>query len=136
MNEILTLEDDPRSAITKMCKGNPGALSVLVELCNKGHEIDPDAFAGGMTHLMSLDSLNIYGPDVWMLYKDVCGQRISHMVAVLRAVQLGITPSATVKDAIQNYGQGIDVDEIFSAVCERLPSFAKANVLESATVDV
>jgi hypothetical protein len=38
--------------------------------------------------VMLLDSLGIYGPNVWVIFKDVCEQNHARMLAVLRATQL------------------------------------------------
>jgi hypothetical protein len=35
--------------------------------------------------IMLLDSLGIYGPNVWVIFKDVCEQNHARMLAVLRA---------------------------------------------------
>ena len=120
----------------KLAEGNPGALRVCLELLQKGAEIDPDAFGGGLSNLLSLDTHAVYGADIWMLYKDVCGESYPKMVGVLRAVQLGIESESKLKHAIQNRGEGIDVAALFDAVCEKLPNFAKANALEAETVGV
>jgi hypothetical protein len=37
--------------------------------------------------VMLLDSLGIYGPNVWVIFKDVCEQNHARMLAVLRATQ-------------------------------------------------
>jgi hypothetical protein len=133
-NERIQLTDTAQDAIAKLAGSNPGALSVCCELFKQGAEIDPDAFGGGLAGLLSLDSHNIYGSDIWMLYKDVCDQSLPKMVGVLRAVQLGIESEAKLKHAIQNRGDGIDVAALFDAVCERLPNFKAANALEAETV--
>lgn len=130
----IELTDTPLSAIAKLCDGNPGALTVCCELFKQGAEIDPNAFGGGLSALLSLDSYGIYGPDIWMLFKDVCGQSIPHTIGMLRAVQLGILPESTLKHAIQNRGNGLDVAATFKAVCERLPDFANANALTAEFV--
>lgn len=134
MNERINFSDTAISAITKLAEGNPGALHVCAELLREGATIDPDAFGGGLSGLLSLDTHTIYGADIWMLFKDVCHQNLVHMVAVLRAVQLGILPASKLKHAIQNRGEGVDVQAAFDAVCERLPNFKVANALESAEV--
>ena len=133
-NTRLRLTDTAQTAIAKLSDGNPGALRVCCELFQQGAEIDPDAFGGGLSNLLSLDTHGIYGPDIWMLYKDVCASSLPKMVGVLRAVQLGIESESKLKHAIQSYGEGIDVDALFQAVCARLPNFANANALEAAEV--
>jgi hypothetical protein len=37
--------------------------------------------------------LGIYGPNVWVIFKDVCEQNHARMLAVLRATQLGMLSS-------------------------------------------
>jgi hypothetical protein len=46
--------------------------------------------------VMLLDSLGIYGPNVWV-FKDVCEQNHARMLAVLRATQLGMLSSALLR---------------------------------------
>jgi hypothetical protein len=36
--------------------------------------------------VMLLDSLGIYGPNVWVIFKDVCEQNHARMLAVLHTV--------------------------------------------------
>lgn len=134
MNERLQLTDSIQDAIVKLSEGNPGVVSVCSQLYREGPRIDPDAAFGGLAPLMSLDTLNIYGADIWMLFKDVCKQNLVHTIAVLQAVQLGFLNSKTLKDAIQGRGRGVDVEATFAAVCQRLPNFEKANALEAAEV--
>lgn len=48
------------------------------------------------------------------------------MRTTLRAVQLGITPEAVLKNAIENRGDGLDIEAALKAVSERLPRFGGA----------
>jgi hypothetical protein len=73
--------------------------------------------------LLLLDSFAIYGANIWLLFKDVCGQNIVHMIAVLRAVQLGLVDERTVHEAIDGTST-LSIDEVLSAVREVLPDFA------------
>lgn len=54
-------------AMVNMVEGNPGAITVLVKLME-----DPL----GLITLASLDDRMIYGADIWIAYKDICGQDI------------------------------------------------------------
>lgn len=135
-HERLTLQDTPLSAIGKLSDGNPGAVRVCVEMLREGERIDPDAFAGGLAPLVSLDSFAIYGADIWCLYKDVCKENLVHTIAALRAVQLGFLSQSKLKHAIQNRGDGVDPVALFETVCDRLPRFKAANALEAETVSV
>lgn len=133
-NERIQLTDTAMDAIMKLSDGNPGALRVCSQLYTEGKRIDPDAFGGGLSCLLSLDTHNIYGGDIWMLYKDVCRENLVHTVAVLRGTQLGLLSEKALKAAIQNRGAGIDPAQMFEAVCRELPNFEKANILEAVQV--
>ena len=80
-----------------MSDGNPGAANVLAMLLKHGAEIDPDAAFGGFGCVLALDTLEIYGSDIWVFYKDVCGQELETMIGCERAVQMGIKPSSWLK---------------------------------------
>jgi len=134
MNERIKLTDSTQSAIVKLCEGNPGALSVCLEVLTRGAQIDPQAMMGGLAGLLALDTLGIYGSKIWMLYKDVCGQDLVKTLAVLRSWQLGHTSKQRVDHAISNYGDGLDLDAILLAVQETLPEFGQELEEEEVTV--
>lgn len=48
-------------------EGNPGAVTVILELLNR------DKNFGFMT-LLSLDDMNIRGTQIWIAFKDYCNQ--------------------------------------------------------------
>lgn len=62
--ERITLEDAAESAIIKLVEGNPGALSVCVGFLQR--------YPNGLLHLLKLDANRVYGPRIWMAWKDVC----------------------------------------------------------------
>ena len=119
----IKLKDTVEDILIKMSEGNFGALRVCSDILKNGPVIDPDNCLGGIGVLMALDTHNIYGPSIWMLYKDVCKENLSHMIAVLRAVQLGFISTAVLKHAIENTGDGIDISAVVKQVKERLPRF-------------
>jgi hypothetical protein len=57
--------------------------------------------------VMLLDSLGIYGPNVWVIFKDVCEQNHARMLAVLRATQLGMLSS----EALLRFQTGTEMKE-------------------------
>jgi len=124
----LDLNDSIEDIMIKMSEGNPGALSVCVQLVTKGGGIDPDDWLGGLGGVLSLDSIGIYGSKIWMLFKDVCKQDLVKTSAMLRAWQLGFVPKDTLLHAIDNYGAGIDTDALLAQVQERLPAFGQTEV--------
>lgn len=123
----INLTDDALSAIKKMSDGNIGAVTVLIKILEQGGKIDPDDFMGGLGGILSLDSLGIYGSRIWILYKDICGEDVSMMLAVLRSHQLGYLASKTLFDACQREDRSgremVNPEEMYRKVKERLPNF-------------
>lgn len=121
----IQLEDSAMSAIMKMVDGNPGAISVLVTLMKEEARIDPDSAFGGIGTLLALDTLGIYGSNIWILYKDVCKQNAVNMVLLFRANQLGFVTSKAIKDASndQTRSSNFDFVDLMAKVKDRLPDF-------------
>ena len=65
----INLEMAPADAIVKMADGNPGAVHVMCEL------LKPDLIEGFLD-ICRFDDLELYGPDIWVAYKDICGSDI------------------------------------------------------------
>jgi len=122
-NSRINLEMNQTDVIVALGEGNPGATVVCMEILQQTPDIDPQAALGGLGHLLMLDTFQIYGSRIWMLYKDVCNQDITQTLMILRAVQLGIINESTLNHAIDNYGAGIDLEELAKKVQEELPSF-------------
>jgi hypothetical protein len=110
----------------KMSEGNPGAVTVLIELYDKTPEIDPMSALDGLGAIMWLDTFGIYGSRIWMLYKDVCGQDIAKTNWMLRACQLGIISETELNHRIDNYGRD-GIDEIIEKVLKELEDGSKEN---------
>lgn len=129
MNERITLNDNVQSAILKMMDGNPGAMSALMSILDDGVKIDPDSFMGAIAPILTLDTLGIYGTDIYVLWSDICNRETNKMLAVLRGHQLGFLKASILKDACsrQDYSgkKLIDVEDIYKKVCEKLPNFDK-----------
>lgn len=123
-NPRIQLQDSMIDVIKKMAGGNIGALRVLMEIIEKSPIIDPQGAMGGLGAILSLDTENIYEERIWMLYKDVCGENITKMLACLRASQLGIINSRQLNVTIDDFGS-LDVDDILSKVKDRLEHFDK-----------
>ena len=111
--------------VAKLGEGNPGAMTVCMELFSQEAEIDGDSALKGIGSLLSLDTYGIYGANIWMLYKDVCDEDIEKTIAVLRAGQLGLISLPVVEYAIAHYGEGIDVDQLTEQVKGVLPKFGR-----------
>ncbi len=126
----IKLQDTGKDVLVKMSDGNPGALTALIE-CMKDKETDPDSFMGGMGVALSLDTLGIYGTDIYVLWSDICNRDTVKFIAAVRAHQLGFISGLLLTDACSRQDSTgkdlIDVDALYNKVCEKLPNFDKAN---------
>lgn len=98
----------------------------MCEIIKHGPRIDPDN-PEGFGPILALDSIGIYGPDIWLLWKDVCGENPVKVVGILRAWQLGMVSSEQLKSACS--GKPYDplpVEELIAMVRHRLPNFTRS----------
>lgn len=108
--ERITRDMSVVDAIAAMSDGNPGAISVLAQVFH--------GESGGVTgffRILRLDSLGIYGPRIWMLFKDVCREELGVMLKVLDAFGRGDISQAALDHAIDNRGAGLDLSPYQSA---------------------
>jgi hypothetical protein len=131
MHERITLEDNIMSMLTKMAEGNPGAVGAMMSIIEDKGKIDPDDFMGSIGAILSLDSIGIYGTDIYVLWSDICDKKTNKMLAVLRSHQLGYLTESILKDACSRQDRSgkamIDVEGLYKKVCKYLPNFDKAN---------
>lgn len=123
MNTRIEGTDTMTEVVTKMAGGNPDALTVCVNILERGGEIYHDGALGGLDALLSLDILEIYEHRIWMLYKDVCDENLPTMLAVIRACRIGILDVNALNTAIDNCGRGIDLHEIVRQVEDHMSAF-------------
>jgi hypothetical protein len=81
LREPLDLADSLTDVVFKMSEGNPGAVNVLSQILNK------DQMAG-MMNILSLDDMNMRGPQIWVGYKDHCGEDIDTFINKIRGRDL------------------------------------------------
>jgi len=129
MTTRIKLDNTTQEILLLLAEGNPGALTVLTKILLTADGIDPDNFLGPFGVLLHLDSNNIYGPSIWMLFKDVCKQDITTMMAVLRCDQLGIRHLK--ESELHNREKSEELrafaETAVALVRERLPRFAANN---------
>lgn len=120
---ILTLKEDTKTIITKMSQGNPGAIICLCDIINIGNTIDPITYHP-LSYILQLDSIGIYGSQIYILYNDICNKQLTIMFSILRAIQIGYIPVYKVKNAIKNDNQ-LNINDIMLYVKNYLgPTFA------------
>lgn len=128
----INLTDTTLDIIVKMSEGNPGAAVALMEIVKNGEAIDPQSFAGGVGAVLSLDTYGIYGSDIYILWSDICEKNLPKMLAVLRACQLGLFSSNTLKVAASRQDRTgksmIPVEDLYVKVKEQLKEFDVAKV--------
>ena len=127
MSKIDNPDMTTKDLLVAMAEGNPGAITVMIAVLEQAEAIDPKSALKGFGAILSLDSLKIYGPRIWQLYKDVCQESILNLLAVLRAYQLGQlagTSEQAINKAIDNHGSGLPkMETILAAVRKELPDF-------------
>lgn len=123
----IKLDDTFKDSIFKVVEGNPGAITVCMKLAELTPQIDPDDIFGSMGNILSLDAHGIYGSRIWMLFKDVCGESIPHMIMMLRAVQLGFMAEGELNALIDGQRSREEIKDTVKKMAEkvtkRLPKF-------------
>ena len=83
-NRINRFDMNYKEAISVMSDGNPGAINVMCMLINH----DP---VKGQVALCHLDDMGIYGSQIWIAYKDICGQDIELLMKKIYERKLTIS---------------------------------------------
>lgn len=129
----IALEDNFVGIVCKMADGNPGAISAIVACSAIAADVDPDSVMGQFGPVFSLDLLQIYEDKIWILFKDSCRQNATAMVALLRAHQMGLIPSAELQNAVRYDCKPLTkerVTEIYLKLKKELPRFDPNSTFE------
>jgi hypothetical protein len=110
--------------ILSLSDGNPGAMTVLIDSYKEMPSIDPDDAFGPLGFMLHLDHLEIYGENIWKMYKDLCQEDLTTTIAMARACQLGILRSESLMAAIMDPMLELNTRKIVKKVRDRLPNFA------------
>ena len=113
------LEMNIGEIILVMSDGIPGAIIVMANCIAKSDSIDPQNMLGGLGIILDLDTLKIYGSDIWILYSRYCWEDLTKFMAVLRAWQLGFLTDQQVRDGDFNS------EEMLVQVQARLVDFGR-----------
>ena len=112
----ITMFDDSTSAVTKLCNGNPGAINACCHLIKDGAHVYP--YTDGCEYLITLDTLGIYGTDIYVLWSDICQRDLEKMIAMLRIAKRDPNKAGLLRDACgrQDYSgrKLLQEDKIFS----------------------
>ena len=130
----LNLTDSLLDVVTKMSDGNPGALNSIMEIVNKHDEIDPQAGLGWLGAIMMLDTWEIYGTDIYVLFNDKCDRNVRTFLMLMRATQLGLFPHKRLKEMSGDQRREVNITDeeltdLDKLVCEQLTEFKKPEVV-------
>lgn len=75
----------PEGILSVMSGGNPGAINVMLKLLETASKAQMDMGFSGIMLLFHLDTMQIYGSNIWILYKDICEENISTMIDIIQA---------------------------------------------------
>lgn len=127
-NPRIDLFQAPIQSLVAMAEGNPGAMTVIGKMLKC--DIDPSHIMGPMAGIMMLDNLDIYGSDIWLLYKEACKENVERMVGLLRCCQMGIVPCMDIVGMIEDASTiSIEmIDDYIAELKQQLPSFGSSAV--------
>lgn len=101
----LTANDTTMDLVVKMGEGNPGAMTACMELFKIGTK--------GVTTLLCLDDIGMYGEKLYMLWNDCCGRDASKVVRVIEARNFGKLSDQDIRDHVAGgYGKPFADDEL------------------------
>lgn len=96
MRKLIQLNENLQEMIVKLAEGNPGGLTVLMELY-KEQEI------GVIGTFLHLDDMNIRGSQLWVAYKDYCKKDLSKLISAVESRDPEMVK--TVNEACAQYGE-------------------------------
>lgn len=126
----IDLTDTAASAIAKLADGNLDAIAAMVEILKESSSVDPQNVMGGLGVILSLDTNEIYGTDIYILFSGKCGKDVRKMIMILRATQLGLFSRGKLKEMAHDQMRQVNLTkeewkDLDKKVCERLPKFTK-----------
>jgi hypothetical protein len=128
---VIKLTDTPMDAVMKMSEGNPGAIHALMDIVANAESIDPQGAMGGLGAILLLDTFEIRGSHIYILYNDKCNRDVRDLLMLIRAVQLGLLNQSRLVELAQDEMRSVNLtdDEMMDLdkqVCDRLEHFKKA----------
>lgn len=78
MRKKIQLHMSTQEVVATMSEGNPGGLRVLMDIL----KADPKE---GVFDILSLDDMNIRGPQIWVGFKDYCDEDLEKFRKAIKA---------------------------------------------------
>jgi hypothetical protein len=109
---------DIKLGMDRVIEGNPGAMTVLRQLFDVHDRFE---FHDCERLLEAMDVVGLHGSYVWILFKDICHERIHVFADVIRAMIIGaIDPGVVYNAAHRRYmgvaNPGLQLDYLQRAV--------------------
>lgn len=93
----ITRMDIANRALVKICEGNPGAINACCCIVKAGAKVYP--YIDGWEYIMILDTLEIYGTDIYVLWSDICQRDTQKTIAILKIAKRDTAKAEVLKDA-------------------------------------
>ncbi len=107
MKKIL-LTDKFDDVILKLSEGNPGAVTTCLEIINAK---DSD-ISQSIPIFLILDSMELYGSNLYMLWNDCCDRNIEKVLKVVDGYCHGKISNEDINQRIKNVGYGLSFDDL------------------------
>ena len=138
MSNRITLNMSVIEAVCALVDGHPGAMDVCVRMVKEAPTICPSWGKMGFLPLIQLDSEGLYGPSIWVLYKDLCESKIDRTWALLCASQMGLVCNGqTLKWMTGDGGTRVtnDLREYLKVVIDAVPAALADFTLATAVTE-
>ena len=124
----ISATDTVQDVFIKMCDGNPGGLTAMMDIFENYAAIDPQSMLGGLGVIMTFDDMGIYGTDIYVLWSDKCDRNIRNVAVLMRAVQLGLFPRSELVEMAKDQSRTVNLTpeefkDLDVKVCEKLDQF-------------
>lgn len=115
-----------------LSEGNPGAATAIAALIATSPRIDPSSWMGPLQPLLYLDNYRIYGSDIWILFKNICGHNPKKVCLLFRSVQMGLMDERLLKEAVRTGRHNFNFDTLLERLQSELPDFMANETLVTA----
>lgn len=101
----LRLEYSTQQAIVSFSRGNPGAISFLLELV----KAKPKEF---VVDFITIDNMKLYEDKLYMLWNDSCNRDIDKVLKIFNQYRLGKITQQDIEDRVKTVSYGKSFDDL------------------------
>lgn len=127
----IELTDSVMDVFVKMADGNPGAISAMMDIHQNAEVIDPQAAMGGLGAILLLDTWEIYGSSIYILWNDKCDRDARKFLLLQRMCQLGFLSTSKLQAMAADQMRKVNLTEqewsdLEEKVLDQLDQFQRA----------